>query len=96
VEGQPWRKPADQKAVWREAERLGEVGIVRRSVYEVVDDPATRVLVIGGDIAAGGESFIRSHPQQIAWLESQGVSVEEAIHRHRDWKAREMADPFWK
>lgn len=80
------RNQEDQVAVWKQAERIGQVGKRRRSPYEVVP-VAERIVMIGGDLQAFGVDWEATHGDQLQWLAAQGISREEAIKRSDAWTA---------
>lgn len=41
--------------------------------------------MIGSAIHDQGQKWIDSHPQQMQWLESIGVTADEAVESFKDW-----------
>lgn len=78
-----WAKEEIEK-IYRRIQKLGEIGLKIVSVYETVshDD---RINMIGSAIHDGGSAWIKSHPQQIEWLKSIGMTAEEAEAKFKDW-----------
>lgn len=88
-----WGK-REQKSILDSLGQQSHFGQRRLKGTEQVDD-ATRVLMIGAELTVHGDRWARRNPQEMAWLESQGVSRVEATQRHADWIANERANPFW-
>lgn len=92
---QPHLTKRGQQEGWSAAKQVGDVGFRRKSALDLVDQ-ATRIEMIGSHLKLFGEKWARRHKQHLDWLDSIGVSREEAIRRHEAWHARVMADPFWR
>lgn len=41
--------------------------------------------MIGGDLKTYGDKWAAGHGEQLGWLQTQGVSREQAIARHDEW-----------
>lgn len=87
---QPHRDEKGQKEVYRQAEDIGRAGNrrQRKSAYDVLrdqgdDDAAIRA--IGTAWASGGKIWEKHNQHEIAWLESLGITKEEAAQRFEDW-----------
>ena len=46
--------------------------------------------MIGGDANAAPEAFATAHPEQIRWLHTQGLTIDDAKTRARDWLAAHL------
>ena len=76
------------------ARSLAEVGRVRMSALEMVDRN-TRIEMIGSNLKLHGDRWARRHQQHVAWLDTIGVTRQDAIDRHNEWLSKTMSDPFW-
>lgn len=95
----------NRRQIQSSVRRLQHVGQELASALEQVDD-AARIEMIGGMAkrAAGGPQRLngrkladwrRRHRRQMDWLQSRGVSLEEAVRRHEASLAREKSHDFW-
>jgi hypothetical protein len=50
-----------------------------------------RIIALGNCYAAGGRRWAAEHGGQVDWLTSQGVSLEAAKRRYKDWIDKRMA-----
>jgi len=55
-----------------------------------------RVELIGENCQLHGREWVRKHPDDLNWLRSQGVSIDEAIAKHRDHLERIAAIDFFE
>jgi len=78
-----WSK-ADIDKVYRNIKAIGEVGYEIQSVYETVGNE-DRINMIGSAVQDGGQSWIDSHPVQIEWLKSIGLTPQAAEQQFKDW-----------
>jgi len=78
-----WQREEIEK-IYRKIQRLAEIGMELISVYQTVGHQ-DRINMIGSAIVDGGQKWIDSHPQQIEWLESIGMTAEEAVDSFKDW-----------
>lgn len=65
---------------------IGQVGRVRKKPWEVADSPETAVEMIGLEIKIHGIEWLEKRKDETAFLESMGVSPEEAMERHSQWQ----------
>lgn len=84
-----------QRNVYRIAEQIGQIGIRRRTAYDLVEGIA-RVRMIGTAINMAGRKWIDTHPRQMAWLKSQAVTPEAAVEEAMRWSEKEFSDPFFQ
>ena len=94
IEGHHWRDAHQQRKIFGLAERIGESHKTERSIYET-DDPEARIALIGSALSATHGTWAATHGRHVQWMESQGVTQEEAVRRHREWLSDEMHNPFW-
>ncbi|HBH51672.1 MAG TPA: hypothetical protein DDY91_07260 [Planctomycetaceae bacterium] len=80
-----------QRRIYAATQAIADVGRPRISAYERVSD-TERILMIGGDATAAPEAFPKAHPEQIRWLHSQGLTLDDAIKRAGDWLAAKLKD----
>ena len=88
VTGFPWSDKKGQREILEEARRIGKIGTVRKKPWQMVDDIDTAIDMIGLDIKIHGTEWLEKHPQERAFLLKHGVSPEEAVRRHEEWKKR--------
>jgi len=89
-----WWGKAEQRKIWAKARQGSNAGRKRKSVYDAVPTEE-RIGLIGSALSATGGRWAATHTRQMAWLKSQGITPEEAVRRHREWLAREAADPWF-
>lgn len=46
--------------------------------------------MIGGDANAAPEAFATAHPEQIRWLHTQGLTLDDAKQRSAAWLAEQL------
>lgn len=76
----------------RQKENFGR----RRKKATSLVDGSTRILMIGSELTVHGEKWSRLYPEELVWLEGQGITPEEAVRRHRAWLDEERKHPFWR
>lgn len=60
------------------------------SIYESMPTEQ-RIIALGNCYATGGRKWADEHAGQVDWLTSQGVSLEAAKRRYKDWIEKRMA-----
>lgn len=85
-----YSKPDDLRSLVNDLQERSQPDKKRTTAYDQVD-PVNRVLLIGSALSVGGEKWRVSHGRQVDWLRSQGITVEEAIRRHRERLERDRA-----
>lgn len=78
-----------QRRLYAATQAIADIGRPRLSAYERVTD-AERILIIGSDANAAPEAFAKAHPEQIRWLHTQGLTLDDAKTRARDWLAAHL------
>ncbi len=90
------RDEAGQKKAYAEAEKIGRIGNRRRkrSAFEVAGqhDPAARVRMIGSAWASAGERWAKGHAKDVQWLQSQGITLDEAAAMFEAWWDERVRD----
>ncbi|NBW10094.1 MAG: hypothetical protein EBR82_18905 [Caulobacteraceae bacterium] len=85
-----------QRRIQASAAALADIGRPRKKAFELASREE-RIIMIGGDYNSAGQSFVDANRDQINWLESQGVMLEEAAARANAWLEGRMADHArWK
>ena len=76
---------SDRSKTWELARGISLSFSEYAGFYDGLTDEQ-RVRLIGSSLnCRGSEKFRAAHPEQIEWLESQGVSEAEAIRRFSEW-----------
>lgn len=81
--------PTAQRRLYAATQAIADAGRPRVSAYERVTD-AERILMIGGDANAAPEAFATAHPEQIRWLHTQGLTLDDAKQRAAAWLADKL------
>lgn len=77
------------------AERIGRVGTRRKSAFEMLPDDESRIRFVGAELKVHGRQWADAHPEEMGWLDCQGVTEQQAIRSHEVWHVEEMKNPFW-
>lgn len=75
----------EQRKIYSKLQQLLEIGFRILSAYDMVGHE-DRINMIGSAIVDGGQKWIETHPKQIEWLESIGVTTDEAVESFEEWK----------
>jgi hypothetical protein len=98
VAAYPNLKKKDRKPIERMAEKIGEFGKRLLSPLQQVDREQ-RIQMIGHKLKHFGGasgSWANEHRQWMRWLETEGVSQEQAIAQHEQWSDAAFDDPFFR
>ena len=87
--------PSARKEISKTLYDEQHTGRRRLTEYEVAD-PVSRISMIGRSLRLHGEKWANQHAAELAWLESQRVTRDEAIKRSIEWETEKAADDFWK
>lgn len=85
-----------KRAILNELKDEWNTGRRRKKPTELVD-ASTRILMIGSELCSRSRAaWTRWNRDELDWLDSQGVSQEEAMRRHQLWLSQERQNPFWR
>ena len=88
----PHMEAEAQKRLQAQAAAIADVTTERRSTsYELCSDQE-RIRMIGGDYQAAGQAFLDAHPEQLRWLDAQGVTLEQAVAQSEQWLAAQITE----
>lgn len=86
-----WMDKQGRANVQLRIDALARTEVERRSTFEVLP-PAERIVQIGGNLKRFGDRWAKAHPSQMRWLQSEGVTRDQAIAAHAEWYRRTVVE----
>ena len=86
----PHMEATGQKQLQAQAAAIADCSTSRRTTAYDLCDTQERIRMIGGDYRAAGQAFLAAHPEQVLWLDTQGVTLDEAAEQSDRWIAAQL------
>lgn len=93
----PHVKVSSQRENVRRLDPWLYAGQRRRTAHEFAlgrGDTRAAMLMIASGLKVNGKKWAERHPREMHWLRAQGLTAQEAIRRHDEWFAAELARPW--